>query len=189
MVVGSDYYDGWIYQGGAFQLGFNLFWVHLMTAPRPRVKLDEQYRHLPLTDPPLLERSPAGRFYRDWLAHPTRRRATGARCRSTAATASVHVPALNVGGWYDIFLGGTLENFTRMRARGRLRRRRGGQRAWWSGPWAHGSTYGAYPDHSFDGVRRPTTGSTSTELQLRFFERHLRGDRTASRTSRPCASS
>src|SRR4029079_350946 len=35
IVVGSDYADGWVYQGGAFQLGFNLFWVQLMTAGKP----------------------------------------------------------------------------------------------------------------------------------------------------------
>ena len=30
-VVGANFFKGWVYQGGAFQLGFNLFWVHLMT--------------------------------------------------------------------------------------------------------------------------------------------------------------
>src|SRR5436190_20192251 len=34
VVIGSDFFDGWIYQGGAFQLGFNLFWALLMEAPR-----------------------------------------------------------------------------------------------------------------------------------------------------------
>ena len=80
VVAGSDYYDGWIYQGGAFQLGFNLFWVQLMTAPKARGSLTEQYRHLPLTDPPLLDAGPAGRFYRDWLAHPDRRRVLAGPC-------------------------------------------------------------------------------------------------------------
>ena len=27
IVTGADFYDGWLYQGGAFQFGFNLFWV------------------------------------------------------------------------------------------------------------------------------------------------------------------
>src|SRR6266545_477884 len=34
VTIGSDFYDGWIYQGGAFQLGFNLFWALLITAPK-----------------------------------------------------------------------------------------------------------------------------------------------------------
>jgi putative CocE/NonD family hydrolase len=110
VVVGSDYYHGWIYQGGAFELGFNLFWVHLMTDPKARGSLDEHYRHLPISDPPLPAQSPAGRFYRDWLAHPTydeHWRALSLRGRH----GDVRVPAFNVGGWFDIFLGGTLENF------------------------------------------------------------------------------
>jgi putative CocE/NonD family hydrolase len=172
VVVGSDPYDGWVYQGGAFQLGFNLFWVHLMTAPKKRAKLEEQYLHLPLADPPLLENSPAGRFYRDWLSHPTRDdywRAIAINRRY----GDVQVPALNVGGWYDIFLGGTLENYARLRAEGGSPGGRDGTRLL-VGPWAHGSTYGAYPDHGFDRFA-PEDRVDITEEQLRFFGRHLLG--------------
>jgi hypothetical protein len=140
VVTGSDYYKGWIFQGGAFQLGFNLFWVHLMTAPRDRVSLAEQYRHLPLTSPPLLARSEAGRFYRDWLAHPT----DDDYWRSLAINrryAGIEVPALNIGGWYDLFLAGTLENFTRMRAEAATDAARDGTRLL-VGPWAHGTAFG-----------------------------------------------
>ena len=38
VVTGSDYFHGWVYQGGAFQLGFNLFWVHMMSG-RKRQRL------------------------------------------------------------------------------------------------------------------------------------------------------
>jgi uncharacterized protein len=172
VVVGSSPYSGWVYQGGAFELGFNLFWVHLMTAPKKRVKLDDQYRHLPLTDPPLLENSPAGRFYRDWLAHPTEDdywRAIAINRRYS----SVRVPALNVGGWYDIFLGGTLENYARLRAEGASDAAREGSRLL-IGPWAHGSTYGAYPDHGFDEFA-PQDRVDLTEVQLRFSAHHLLG--------------
>jgi len=174
IVVGSDYYEGWVYQGGAFQLGFNLFWVHLMTSGRRKVSLDEQYRHLPLTDPPLLEESPAGGFYRDWLAHPT----ADDYWKALAINRHydrVEVPALNVGGWFDIFLGGTLENFASMRREGGSPAARAGTRLL-IGPWAHGSTYGAYPDHGFDEFS-PADRIDLTELQLRFFASHLGGER------------
>jgi hypothetical protein len=42
------------------------------------------------------------------------------------------------------------------------------------GPWAHGSTYGPYPDHSFD-VFAPNDGLDVPALQLRFLARHLLG--------------
>ena len=39
-LTASDYYEGWIYQGGAFQLAFNLFWalVHLLPEERRRAR-------------------------------------------------------------------------------------------------------------------------------------------------------
>ncbi len=43
------------------------------------------------------------------------------------------------------------------------------------GPWAHGSTYGPYPDHSFDRFAPEDSLDVSGE-QLRFLARHLRGD-------------
>src|SRR3954471_25001277 len=43
------------------------------------------------------------------------------------------------------------------------------------GPWAHGSTYGPYPDHSFD-LFAPADALDVAEAQLRFFARHLRGE-------------
>jgi putative CocE/NonD family hydrolase len=170
VVVGSDYYDGWLYAGGAFELGFNLFWVHLMTAPKARGSLAEHYRHLPISDPPLLAESPAGAFYKEWLAHPTydeHWRHLSVRGRY----GQVQAPAFNVGGWFDIFLGGTLENYTSLREDGGSERARWGTRLL-VGPWAHGSAYGAYPDHSFREFGQEGRIDLG-ELQLEFFGRHL----------------
>jgi uncharacterized protein len=175
VVTGSDYYNGWIYQGGAFQLGFNLFWVHLMTAPGDRVSLTEQFRCLPLASPPLLERSGAGRFYRDWLSHPT----DDEYWRALAVNrryASIDVPALNVGGWYDLFLAGTLENYARMRAEAAGEAARAGTRLL-IGPWAHGTAFGPYPDHSFKEFG-PEGRLDLAAVQIRFFARRLAGEET-----------
>lgn len=173
IVVGSDYYHGWVYQGGAFEFGFNLFWVHLMTDPKGRGSLDEQYRHLPISDPPLLAESPAGEFYREWLAHPTyddHWRRMSLRDRY----GEVQVPVFNVGGWFDMFLGGTLENFRRMRSEGGNEAARAGTRLL-VGPWAHGSAFGAYPDHEFKELGSETRIDLA-DAQLGFFARHLSGD-------------
>ena len=175
MVVGSDPFDGWVYQGGAFQLGFNLFWVQVMTSGRRKVKLDEQYRHLPLTSPPLLAESPAGQFYRDWLAHPTADEYWAA-LSMRGRYGRVEVPALCVGGWFDIFLAGTLESFSQMRAEGGSEPARSGARLL-IGPWAHGSTYGAYPDHGFEEFA-PADRIDLAALQAAFFARHLQGAET-----------
>ena len=95
-------------------------------------------------------RARPARFYRDWLAHPTDDELLARALDQPTATSACEVPAFNVGGWYDIFLGGTLENFVAAAARRRIARRRAPARASLVGPWAHGSTYGPYPDHSFE---------------------------------------
>jgi putative CocE/NonD family hydrolase len=172
-VVGANFFKGWVYQGGAFQLGFNLFWVHLMTAGKKKPSLDGQYRHLPLSTAPLLEGSAAGGFYRDWLAHPT-----NDEYWSTLSIdrryGDVEVPAYNVGGWFDLFLGGTLENYVRLRREGGSERARNETRLL-VGPWAHGSTYGTYPDHAFDPFT-PEDRVDIAEIQLGYFARQLRGE-------------
>ena len=167
VVVGSDYSNGWVYQGGAFQLGFNLFWVQLMTGGRPRPPLAEQFRHLPLVSAPLLDEGDAGRFYRDWLAHPP----GDDYWRVTALDRlydRIEVPALNVGGWFDIFLGGTLANYARLRHEGAtdIARRRTRLVV---GPFAHGSTFGEYPDHAFPEFA-PEDRIDLAALQLAFLD-------------------
>ncbi len=148
IAIGSNYFDGWVYQGGAFQLGFNLFWVQIMAGRGKRARMEEQYRHLPLASAPLVADSPGGSFYREWLEHPVLDDYWRA-LSIDAGYGDVRVPSFNIGGWYDIFLGGTLENFSRMRREGGTELARTHTRLL-VGPWAHGSTYGAYPDHSFD---------------------------------------
>jgi uncharacterized protein len=186
VVVGSNYFDGWVYQGGAFQLGFNLFWVQMMAGRGGRrPPLAEQYSHLPLSTAPLVQSSPGGRYYREWLEHPVLDDYWRA-LSIDAGYRDVRVPAFNVGGWYDIFLGGTLENFSRMRADAATERARTHTRLL-VGPWAHGSTYGAYPDHSFpvfDGKDQIDLA----RLQLAFLREHLgceRDEEGALEESRP----
>ncbi len=172
IVTGSDYYHGWIYDGGAFQLGFNLFWVWLMSNPRALDRLDEQYRHLPLRTLRVPDLAWA-RLYGHWLAHST----DDAYWQSLSINRRydrISVPALIVGGWYDVFLRGTLENYIGMRERAGSEAARAGQRLV-IGPWAHGSTYGPYPDHSFE-LFRPNDALDVPDLQLRFFARHLKGE-------------
>jgi uncharacterized protein len=172
IVTGSDYYHGWIYEGGAFQLGFNVFWIWLMSNPRGVGKLDPVFRHMPLRTLPIDDLAWA-RLYAHWLAHST----DDHYWRSLSINRryeQITVPALIVGGWYDVFVRGTLENYVGMRSRGGSEEARNGARLV-VGPWAHGSTYGPYPDHSFD-LFAPADAIDVAELQLRFFARHLRGD-------------
>jgi uncharacterized protein len=173
VVTGSHYYYGWVYQGGAFQLGFNLFWMQLMRGGKARPPLKEQFARLPLTEAPLVRESDLGRSYREWLSHPTEDEYWTALAINRRYP-QVHVPAFNVGGWYDLFLRGTLENFRRLREEGGSHRARSGSRLL-VGPWSHGSTYGPYPDHQFDLFGGHDTVDLA-DRQLRFFAHHLSDD-------------
>lgn len=171
IVTGSDFFDGWIYEGGAFQLGFNLFWIWLMSNPREANRLDEVFTHLPLRTLPIADLAWA-RLYAHWVAHST----DDAYWRALSINrryASIDIPAFIVGGWYDVFVRGTLENFVGVRTHGSEAARAGTRLV--IGPWAHGSTYGPYPDHSFPAFA-PHDALDVPGLQLRFFARHLRGD-------------
>ena len=153
-ITASQYHEGWTHQGGAFALGFNLSWAVAGLAPdtfrrlrkeRPELTpafhrlvgaiddLGEWFRYLPLSEHPLL--GEAAPYFYDWIAHPNDDD-WWAPIRVDEQYGQITVPALNVGGWYDIFLTGTLANYVGMGARGGTETARSGQRLV-VGPWHH----------------------------------------------------
>ena len=188
VVTASDYYEGWTYQGGAFQLGFVQHWTLLGLAPMAveRLSAAEQphyqaildelladpwqlYRRLPLSDLDGLE--DVLPFYRDWLEHDTR----DEWWRSTAPNeryGEIEVPALHIGGWYDLFVAGTVENFGRLRREAGSERARAGQRLV-VGPWSHGN-YGDTVGALQFGIGSVMGGGDMTGVHLAWFDRHLR---------------
>ncbi len=80
----------------------------------------------------------------------------------------VHSPAIFVGGWYDIFLQGTINSFTTIQSQG-LSGARGNCRLI-IGPWAHGSfNQLKYPANA---AQRPAAAEP-----FRFFDYHLKGEK------------
>ena len=62
---------------------------------------------------------------------------TGRNGRIESKYAEMDVPALHIGGWYDIFLEGTLRNYVGMRTHAKSAQTRERQRLF-IGPWLHG---------------------------------------------------
>lgn len=87
----------------------------------------------------------------------------------------ITVPALHIGGWYDVFIGETVRAYTMMRRHGGSAEARDGQRLL-IGPWSHadGTDLGTYPDRSF-GLAGSIKTAGVTEAHLRFFDRWVRG--------------
>ncbi|MBE8517439.1 CocE/NonD family hydrolase [Amycolatopsis sp. H6(2020)] len=96
----------------------------------------------------------------------------------------ITVPALHIGGWYDVFVGETVRSYTTLRRRGGSAAARDGQRLV-IGPWSHpdGTDLGTYPDRSF-GLAGSIKAAGITEEHLRFFDRWVRGRTGAHDTHR-----
>jgi putative CocE/NonD family hydrolase len=189
-VTSADYYENWTYQGGAFQLGFILNWTlgFAMSEQTRRLKtgqttmkelgatlqalgdMSNLYRHLPLVDMPILQE--VAPYYFDWLAHNS----YDDYWRSTAPQEfheRITVPALNIGGWFDIFLLGTLANYQGMKQHGGSPQARQHQRLL-IGPWAHGGFAGVFPEHDY-GLLASGEVADFTGTHLRWFDHWLKG--------------
>ena len=192
-ITSDDYYEGWTYQGGAFQLNFALSWamaLALNNIEHLSRKLgclsDEQEllieslddlvqtaRFLPLGDAPALSREDVAPYYRDWVQH-LENDGYWQRWNIAAAHETLDIPAYHQGGWYDIFLGGTLSNFEGMRAGALSEATRTGQRLI-VGPWMHDSSLGPKTGDIDFGLR---AGGAVVDVQgklLRWFDHWLKG--------------
>ena len=135
-VTASNYHDGWTWQGGAFSLGFNLSWaIGALTLDNfenikrnskntfndqtienlihAKDNLSELFEYLPMKNLPDLKDGLA-EYYYDWLAHPE----YDEFWKNISIEENYHkisIPSLNIGGWYDIFLNGTLSNYIGMK--------------------------------------------------------------------------
>lgn len=109
-------------------------------------------------------------FYREWLDHPE----AGAYWDSISPSngyRNITVPALNISGWYDIFIWGTLQNYRGMKENGGSEIARNNQKLI-IGPWVHTSAYsGKFPERDFG------LGADSLdldEIRLRWYDRWLK---------------
>ncbi len=190
-VTAADYHAGWTYQGGAFQLGFNLSWtmsvLAINTVLRKRKEdpaaeatfqalldgadnLPEEFTRLPLVGHEIL--SAFAPYYDDWVNHPTYDDFWANLDVSTRHD-TLNVAALNMGGWYDIFQKGTIDNFTGMRAKAptAVRDRQGLV----VGPWNHGGMVRGNPIGAYDfGMRSTGAVIDADAAQLRWYDRWLR---------------
>jgi len=182
-VTASNYHDGWTYQGGAFALWFGHSWTSglAMNTLARRVGRDSDAsqwnKYLPLSAYPLLSiGTPAGLadYYLDWLTHPDYDD-YWKQISIDDHDANILVPAYHLGGWYDIFLGGTLRNYMHIKARGGSDAARHGQRLI-VGPWFHGPLTGKTGDIDFGPSARSGDREFHIEdLRIRWFDYVLKG--------------
>jgi len=160
------------YVGGAFQLALMMGWGSAVggVAVSPD-KLNAAFRYLPLrTFGDQFEKKVP--YLHDWVAHPEyddywKQRGMDYRY------ADVTVPALNIGGWYDIFSKTTIELVNQVRASSRDRAVRRNQFVV-IGPWTHGVGTRKAGELDFGADAALNLG----DLQFRWFEYWLKGRET-----------
>ncbi len=143
VVTASNYHDGWTYQGGAFEQWFDESWTSGLAQDTVLHQIEqmpgspEAVKVLPLTNYPIYNVNPSGvvnvtasvvaPYFLDWLAH-TNYDDYWKRLSIEEHFPDIRVPALHVGAWYDIFLGGTLRNYAGLRKYAATEDARKGQR-------------------------------------------------------------
>ncbi len=192
IVTASNYHDGWTYQGGAFEQWFNESWTSGLAQDTLNRRVDRKNQSalkwvskLPLASYPLFDlgfsEGPGwlAPYFLDWLDHP------GyddywKQWSIEDHHSKILVPAYHVGGWYDIFQGGTLRNYAGIKAQGGSNAARRGQRLL-VGPWYHGPFTGKSGDVDFG----PEARGDTDELMLRWYDYLLKGKATGNEREKP----
>ncbi|MDQ2874983.1 MAG: CocE/NonD family hydrolase [Actinomycetota bacterium] len=197
----TDYYSTpWYSEGGALSLHAIQTWTTMMAlaeeqralgagAGDPKALMElagmaaDPAAHLaplPVRVRPALEKQ--WQWWAEILAHPARDQYW--RDLSVADRfEDITVPALNIGGWFDIFVNSTVRSFTGLKSRGGSAAARDGQRLI-VGPWDHLNSTGSYPDRQF-GMMADAQLADLTGAHQRFYDRWLRGREDALAGSAP----
>jgi uncharacterized protein len=186
VVAPADYYGGLAYRQGALQLGQLLGWYTLKSAQtlqyraaagedvsadmrallRHMANMVADYRHLPAREAPAVSRIlPA---WQQWLDHE-RHDAFWSELSYAAGRARITTPALHVGGWFDLFLGGTLDNFQTLSRSAATEHARRNQ-ALVIGPWTHMDQTGTAGELNY-GMAASALAVQLEQQQIRFLRR------------------
>ena len=177
----SNFHEEWFYHGGALQHQFNVHWLishsHEMETRDPWPKgpkgeppidleavYESAYRFLPTRDLPL---SWGADYFKKWTGHPSLDK-YWERINIGRYHRKIKVPALVVGGWYDFFLQGSLDNFVGMRSRGKTKEGRAPRLI--VGPWNH-----SLPSEFSYGDKADWFALGMEGVILRWFDFWLKG--------------
>ena len=104
------------------------------TREATKVLLDDVYRTRPIKDNPLWH--DRATWLDEIFQHESRDDSNWRLVNPSTHYGALDLPAVHVGGWYDIHLDGTLRNFMGMRRQAPTERARSAQRLV-IGPWSH----------------------------------------------------
>jgi len=182
ILASTNIYANWWGMGGAFRLSFNYGWGavrmpnrimlpqfwHMADYMPETMRYENILMHLPLIDGDLQSAGHPVPHYRDWIKHQSYDDYWKA-ISDEERFDQIDVPVHTLGGWFDIFVMGTINGYVGMKNHGGTVEARSGTRMV-IGPWGHGSS------QSFGGVDfTPDATLDFFELQLQFYDHHLKG--------------
>ncbi len=177
--------DAWTHKvrnHGAFELGQQLGWAHLQLAaastdPEIRLRLAEEppSEWFPIGpfqkgDNPLSIAPNFEDYYLTMQNHGDYDEYFAAIGRNWQEyyDQTADIPMLHVGGWYDTYAVGTMQNFAE------LAQRKDAPMVLLMGPWTHGGTTRSYAGDIEFG-ERAAVPDFPREFHLRWFDRQLKG--------------
>jgi len=189
-VAGSNDHDRLIYQGGAFEQWFSESWTTGLAMNTLQRRIEQsgdaltRTRVLPLNSYPVIgvpSVASVASYFTDWLAHPD----FDAYWKQTSIEGhygQIQVPVFSIGAWYDVFLGGTLKNYERMKTEAGTEAAKRGQRLMvYVGGHAGGPQARKIGAVDF-GEKAPFD---LTELLLRWYDSLLKGQRNGVEEEKP----
>ena len=176
------------YRGGAITLGSVVSWglmaqamMAIMRHPGDQMEkalltgqlieavdgmaLGKTFSHLPLVDLPLIGRAGITPYLADALSHPPE---DPFWKQALCSHHNIKVPALHIGGWYDLFTNHTLNDFNGIRLQGNPSQKV------LIGPWIHGAFDGINGEVDF-GLQASALLLVPDEFLLRWFDYWLKG--------------
>ncbi len=191
-VASTNIYANWLSMGGAFRLSFNFGWGAVRMPYRimlpqywhtedfmpENLQYENILQHLPLST---MDQYGSGKkigHYQDWLEHQSYDD-YWKEISDEERFDQIQVPAYTMGGWFDIFVQGTVNGYVGMRNKGGTELAREGSRMI-IGPWGHGvsQSFGGWdfgPDALVDASQR----------ELFFFDLYLKGEKNALLDEKP----
>lgn len=199
-----DLREGGSYRGGALELGLMESWA-LNVSPDMLVRkhgysqalvasfqqftdylndIGRWYREVPVKSWEPLKKLGVADFFFEQVHHELNDQTFWNQTRLTDKFEKIQVPAYHLAGWYDVFLGQTLDNYVEMS------KRTSQPQQLIVGPWGHGvfsSTVGEkdFGIHSSGDFLDQKEDLTS--LQLRWFSRWLNSNSDAGRENEEAA--
>jgi putative CocE/NonD family hydrolase len=182
-VASTSIYKNWLTQGGVFRLSFNYGWGVVRMPNRimlPQYWHTEKYspaelsyekilRHLPLSDIDMQSGGHEVPHFRDWIKHQSYDKYWQS-ISDEEHFDKVKVPVHTSGGWFDIFLNGTINGFTGMRRNGGTDKARRESKMT-IGAWGHGASR-KFGDVDFG----PSANRDLYDRQLRWYNHYLKGE-------------